>query len=70
MAIETAHQLAVTQEKLRGLEEHLQEARQKAAPGDQVAQLSLRSVARMINQMKEEIARYEATRAASASASR
>jgi hypothetical protein len=70
MAITTAHQLAVTQEKLRGLEAHLAQARQKTLPGDHLAQLSLRSVVRMINQMKEEIARYEAARAQSATPSR
>ena len=70
MAIVTANQLAVTREKLRGLEAHLEQARQKAAADDPVAQLSLRSVVRMINQMKEEIARFEAARAESASPSR
>ena len=53
MAIETAHQLAVTQEKLRGLEEHLQNGLKKTAADDRAAQLSLRSIAHMINQLKK-----------------
>ena len=60
MGIETEHQLAVTQEKLRGLEEHFRAAKKELRASDRVAELSLRSVSRMINQMKEEIARYEA----------
>jgi hypothetical protein len=60
MGITSEHQLSVTREKLRGLEQHYQAAKEKLQPGDRIAELSLRSVKRMINQMKEEIARYEA----------
>ena len=52
--------LEVTRKKLRLLEERYEASRQEPAADPHLKELSLRSLKRMINQMKEEIARYEA----------
>jgi hypothetical protein len=53
-------ELANTREKLRELEERYRD-RSKETPDDlHVHELTLRSLKRTINQLKEEIARYQA----------
>ena len=60
LSIHSETQLQNTKEKLRLLEEHYE--RRQAVPAEDayVRELSLRSVKRFINQLKEEIIRYEA----------
>ena len=53
-------ELEVTREKLHSLEARYEKVRQDSAGDAHVQELTLRSLRRMINQMKEEIARYEA----------
>jgi len=62
MELKDERELEVTREKLRSLEARYQAVSQD--PGDDVhiQELTLRSLKRMINQMKEEIARYESRR--------
>ena len=59
MSLQTQRELEVTREKLRLLEERY-EANKREKGGDQhVRELSMRSLKRLINQLKEEIARFE-----------
>lgn len=58
--------MAVTREKLRSLEERYRAVQQDAKGDVHVQELTLRSLKKMINQMKEEIARYESRKAAPA----
>lgn len=60
MSIKNNRELEVTREKLRGLEQLY--AKTVAAPLENayVRELSLQSLRRTINQMKEEIARFHA----------
>lgn len=67
MELRDERELEVTRQKLRLLEEHYEARRHEPADDPYVRELSLRSIKRMINQMKEEIARYEAHKAASVS---
>ena len=67
MELKDARELEVTREKLRMLEKHYETRLHEPADDPYVRDLSLRSIKRMINQMKEEIARYEAHRNAPAS---
>jgi flagellar biosynthesis chaperone FliJ len=53
-------ELVNTREKLRMLEEAYEVAKSDATEGAHVRELSMRSLKRLINQLKEEIARYEA----------
>jgi flagellar biosynthesis chaperone FliJ len=53
-------QLANTREKLRLLEESYKEVRQEAGDDEGLREAELLSLKRFINQLKEEIARYEA----------
>jgi hypothetical protein len=64
MGLKDDRELEVTREKLRMLEQHYESRRHEPADDPHVRDLSLRSIKRMINQMKEEIARYEAHKAA------
>ena len=59
MTIQSKRELEVTRRKLRGLEEQYEKS---TAQGDKsyAGQLSLRSLRRLANQLKEEIARFEA----------
>jgi flagellar biosynthesis chaperone FliJ len=59
MKIETEHQLRTTRRKLALLEERYEELRQKPADNEHVRELTLQSMRRFINQLKEEIARFE-----------
>jgi len=49
-----------TRQKLQWLEEHYEQKREQPAEDDHVRQLTLRSLKKLINQLKEEIARFEA----------
>lgn len=62
MSLRDDVELENTRRKLRVLEEHY-DAEKRATDGDaHVRELSMRSVKRLINELKEEIARYEAGR--------
>lgn len=59
MSVKSSRELAVTREKLSMLES-LYEADKRDQSGDaHVRELSMRSLKRLINQLKEEIARSE-----------
>jgi hypothetical protein len=59
MNLQSHRELEATREKLRLLEERY-EANTRVRGGDQhVRELSMRSLRRLINQLKEEIARFE-----------
>ena len=59
MNLQSHRQLEATREKLRLLEERY-EANQREQSGDEhVRELTMRSLKRPINQLKEEIARFE-----------
>ena len=60
MDLKDEHEVAVTKTKLRDLEEYYQAAKRETSPLKHARQVSLGSIKRMINQMTEEIARYEA----------
>ncbi len=60
MSIADDHELAVTREKLRLLEERVAEIKSRPGPDSYARQLTLRSFKSMINQLREEIARYTA----------
>ena len=66
MDLKNDRELEVTREKLRLLEEHHEASRRDTSGDPHVNELSLRSIKRMINQFKEEIARYEARQSARA----
>ena len=52
--------LEVNRRKLRELEQFYDDARRGPGPLTEVRRLSLQSIKRMINQLTEEIVRYEA----------
>lgn len=60
MRLKNEQELHVTQDKLRILEERLAEARRESSHNPRAHELSLRALTRMMNQMKEEIARFAA----------
>ena len=60
MSIQSVQQLKNTKEKLRELEEHYEQTKQAPAENARVRELSLISLKRFINQLKEEIIRFEA----------
>ncbi len=53
-------ELANTREKLRMLEESYEESRQETDGDEELREAEMESLQRLINQFKEEIARYEA----------
>ena len=59
MSIQNQREQAVTREKLRWLEEQVTALKGKPAEDPHVRELTLRSLKKMINQMKEEIVRFE-----------
>ena len=59
MSLESQRELETTREKLRLLEERY-EVNQREDGDAHVQELSMRSLKRLINQLREEIARYEA----------
>lgn len=63
MMLQNERELANTREKLRLLESSYQEVRQEAGGDDKLRDAELESMKRFINQLKEEIARYEAHQA-------
>jgi hypothetical protein len=60
MDLKNEREVEVTRDKLRSLEARYSAVQQDAKGDAHVQELTLRSLKRMINQMKEEIARYEA----------
>ena len=62
MELTAERELEVTREKLRSLEARDQSVSQDPGDDAHIQELTLRSLKRMINQMKEEIARYESGR--------
>lgn len=64
MELRNERQVENTRKKLQGLEAHYQAALRDLSPDDRLRQLSLQSIKRMINQLTEEIVRYEARAAA------
>ena len=62
MELNDEREVEVTREKLRSLEARYQAASQDPGADVHIQELTLRSLKRLINQMKEEIARYEARR--------
>jgi hypothetical protein len=59
MDLKNERELEVTREKLRQLEDHYETSCLDTSGDPHVRELSLRSIKRMINQLKEEIARFE-----------
>ena len=53
-------EVANTRQKLRMLEESHEEARQETDGDEELREAEMESLQRLINQFKEEIARYEA----------
>ena len=70
MELKDEREVEVTREKLQSLEARYQAVKQDPGEADHIQQLTLRSLKRMINQMKEEIARFEARRSSEAGRSR
>lgn len=60
MGLKNEHELQVTKEKRRILESRLAAARKESSENPRAHELSLRSLQRMIDQMTEEIASFEA----------
>jgi hypothetical protein len=60
MELKSEQEVRNTREKLKRLEEAYEESRMDASENDHIRELSVRSLKRLINQFKEEIARYEA----------
>ena len=59
MDLKDEREVEVTREKLRRLESRYEKLRREPAADAYVRELTLRSFKRNINQMKEEIARFE-----------
>jgi uncharacterized small protein (DUF1192 family) len=70
MSLKNDAELENTREKLRELEERYALRRSEIALNPHVQELTLQSLKRLINQLKEEIARYEAHRPARPQAAR
>ena len=60
MSLESQRELEVTREKLRGLERVYADTLAEPAKKTYAQELTMRSLKRTINQLKEEIARFEA----------
>ena len=60
MTLQSKRELEVTQEKLRGLEQLYAQTLASAMEPAYPRELTLRSLRHTINQLKEEIARFEA----------
>jgi hypothetical protein len=59
MSLQSHRELDATREKLRLLEERYAANKRAEAGDSHVRELSMRSLKRLINQLKEEIARFE-----------
>lgn len=60
MTLRSERELANTRRKLRLLEESYQETRNDPDEDEHIRDVTMESLRRLINQFKEEIARYEA----------
>jgi len=65
MSIQNRQELEATREKLRLLEEHYEEKQKRQGGDPHVRELTLRSLKRMINELKEEIVRFQSHASAS-----
>ena len=59
MSLRSHKELEATREKLRLLEERYEVNKCEQSGGDHVRELSMRSLKRLTNQLKEEIARFK-----------
>lgn len=59
MSLQGRRELEATREKLRLLEARYEANRSEQGGDEHVRELSMRSLKQLINQLKEEIARYE-----------
>lgn len=59
MILKNETECAITREKLQELEERYEARRRETSANVHVHELTLQSLKRLINQLKEEIARYE-----------
>ena len=59
MSLQSQREVDVTREKLRGLEEEYEAARTRPESSDRMRELTLRSLKKLINQLKEELVRSE-----------
>lgn len=59
MSLQSHRQLKATREKLRMLEERYEANKQEQGGDEHVRELSMRSLRQLINQLKEEIARFK-----------
>ena len=59
MNLQSKRQLEVTREKLKMLEEQYEATRNKPCADEHVRELTLESLKKLINQLKEEIVRCE-----------
>jgi polysaccharide deacetylase 2 family uncharacterized protein YibQ len=62
MSIQNDHELAVTHKKLQQLEERVATLKGQPTADAHVRELTLRSLKSLVNQLREEIARYTAGR--------
>ena len=60
MILQSKRELEVTREKLRGLEELYAKTQAESGDGAYARELTLRSLRQSINELKEEMARFEA----------
>jgi hypothetical protein len=63
MSLTSDRELATTKRKLLLLEQSYEEARSDPNEDEHVREVTMESLMRLINQLKEEIARYEAHQA-------
>ncbi len=59
MSLQSQRELDATRENLRLLEERYEADKREQGGDEHVRELSMRSLKRLINQLKEEIARFE-----------
>ncbi len=59
MTLQTHRELEAAREKLRMLEQRYETDKREQGGDEHVRELSMRSLRRLINQLKEEIARFE-----------
>jgi flagellar biosynthesis chaperone FliJ len=59
MSLQRHRELQTTREKLRMLEERYEAEMRQVGGDNHVRELSMRSIKRLINQLKEEITRFE-----------
>jgi flagellar biosynthesis chaperone FliJ len=59
MSLQSQRELEATREKLRMLEERYEANKREQGGDENVRELSMRSLKQLINQLKEEIARFK-----------